>query len=76
MDSWTGIAFLEPIPRMDICHIAFIRDAAGPILQILGRLTPAAQAAAWEDMAGQLEVFQAAESWAGPNTLLLTVRQR
>lgn len=57
-------------------YIAFIRDAAGPILQILARLTPAAQVAAWEDMAGQLDVFQAAEGWTGPNTLLLTVGQR
>ncbi len=57
-------------------YIAFIRDAAGPILKILAPLTPAAQAAAWEDMTSQLDVFQAAETWTGPNTLLLTVGQR
>lgn len=57
-------------------YLAFIQDAAGPILQILAPLAPAAKAAAWADMAEQLGVFQTPEAWVGPNTLLLTVGQK
>lgn len=57
-------------------YLAFIRDAAGPILQILAPLDPRAKAAAFADMAEQLDVFQTAQGWAGPNTLLLTVGQK
>jgi SAM-dependent methyltransferase len=57
-------------------YIAFIQDAAGPILQILAGLAPEVQAAAWDDMTGQLEIFRTAGGWAGPNTLLLTVGQK
>jgi hypothetical protein len=57
-------------------YIDFIQDAAGPILKILAPLAPAAQAAAWADMAEQLAVFQGSEGWVGPNTLLLTVGQK
>jgi SAM-dependent methyltransferase len=54
-------------------YLAFIQDAAGPILQILAPLAPAAKAEAWSDIAQQLAVFQTSEGWIGPNTLLLTV---
>jgi SAM-dependent methyltransferase len=57
-------------------YLAFIRDAAGPILQILAPLDPTAQAAAWADMGEQLDDFQKTEGWTGPNTLLLTVGQK
>ena len=57
-------------------YLAFIRDAAGPILQILAPLSDAARAAAWADMAGQLDAFQTAVGWVGPNTLLLTVGRK
>ena len=57
-------------------YLAFIRDAAGPILQILAPLSDAARAAAWADMAGQLDAFQTADGWVGPNTLLLTVGRK
>lgn len=57
-------------------YLDFIRDAAGPILQILAPLDANAKAAAWADMAEQLDVYQTAEGWAGPNTLLLTVGQK
>ncbi len=57
-------------------YLDFIRDAAGPILQILGPLSPRARAVAWADMAGQLKVFQTADSWIGPNVLLLTSGQK
>lgn len=54
-------------------YLEFIRDAAGPILHILSPLDAPARAAAWADIAGQLDAFQTADGWAGPNTLLLTV---
>lgn len=57
-------------------YLTFIRDAAGPILQLLAPLTHAARAAAWADMAVQLNAFQTADAWIGPNTLLLTVGRK
>ncbi|MBU2359642.1 MAG: ubiquinone biosynthesis protein UbiE, partial [Alphaproteobacteria bacterium] len=54
-------------------YLAFIRDAAGPVLQIIERLAPKAQVSAWADMADQLDAFQTQDGWVGPNTLLLTV---
>ncbi len=53
-------------------YLSFVQDSAGPILQILAPLDDAARAAAWADMATQLDVYQTAEGWVGPNTLLLT----
>ena len=57
-------------------YLEFIQDAAGPILNILAGLAPAAKAAAWADMASQLDAFQTPEGWIGPNTLLLTVGRK
>jgi SAM-dependent methyltransferase len=57
-------------------YLMFIRDAAGPVLQILSKLNPDARAAALADMETQLDTFQAADGWVGPNTLLLTVGTR
>lgn len=57
-------------------YLAFIRDSAGPILQILAPLDEKARAAAWADITVQLEHFQTDQGWVGPNTLLLTVGQR
>ena len=57
-------------------YLAFVKDAAGPILQILAPLSDAARAAAWADMAEQLDAFQTADGWVGPNTLLLTVGRK
>jgi len=57
-------------------YLAFIRDAAGPILQILTPLDDAARAAAWADIAAQLDTYQSEDGWIGPNTLLLTVGQK
>ncbi|WP_372841844.1 class I SAM-dependent methyltransferase, partial [Phaeovulum sp.] len=53
-------------------YMAFVRDAAGPILQILAPLSEAARADAWADIAAELEVYQTENGWIGPNTLLLT----
>ena len=60
------------LPSVDD-YLAFLRASAGPILQILGRLDPAARAAAWADIRERLSVFSGKEGWAGPNELLLTV---
>jgi SAM-dependent methyltransferase len=57
-------------------YLAFIRDSAGPILQILAPLDDAARTAAWADIAAQLDVYQTDAGWIGPNALLLTTGQR
>ncbi len=57
-------------------YMAFIRDAAGPILQILAPLSARAQADAWAGITAQLEIYQTESGWIGPNTLLLTTGQR
>jgi SAM-dependent methyltransferase len=57
-------------------YLAFIRESAGPILQILASLDDAACTAAWADIAAQLEVYQTKTGWIGPNALLLTTGQR
>lgn len=57
-------------------YLSFVKDSAGPILQILAPLEGAARAAVWKDIETQLDVYQTANGWVGPNTLLLTVGQK
>ncbi len=57
-------------------YLAFVRESAGPIVQILAPLDQAARAAAWADMEAKLDMYQTAAGWVGPNTLLLTAGQR
>lgn len=57
-------------------YLAFIRTSASPVLHILGRLSPAAQQAAWDEMADRLRQFDGATGWEGPNELLLTAARR
>jgi hypothetical protein len=57
-------------------YLAFVRDAAGPFLQILASLSPTAREAAWADIASQLETFQTDQGWVGPNTVLLATGTR
>jgi SAM-dependent methyltransferase len=57
-------------------YLGFIRTSAGPILQILGRLDAAAQAAAWAEMEDKLRAFDTTGGWQGPNELLLTSGRR
>ena len=52
-------------------YIDFVRSAASPVMQMLKALTPAAQAAAWDEMSEQLQVFSTPHGWAGPNELLI-----
>lgn len=56
-------------------YLAFVRDAAAPIVQLLAPLPPLARAAAWADIETQLEVYQTSDGWVGPNALLITVGQ-
>ena len=57
-------------------YLDFIRESAGPILQILSRLVEAAQDAAWAEIEQRLSEFNTDNGWQGPNELLLTVGQR
>lgn len=57
-------------------YLTFIREAAGPIIQILAALDEDAQQAAWADITAQLNAFQTDNAWVGPNTLLLTVGRK
>jgi ubiquinone/menaquinone biosynthesis C-methylase UbiE len=57
-------------------YIGFLRSAASPIIEILSKLSPAAQKAAWSDMAQRLSHFNHAGGWTGPNELLLCEAQR
>jgi ubiquinone/menaquinone biosynthesis C-methylase UbiE len=57
-------------------YLTFVRESAGPILQILAPLDQTARAAAWSDIEAQLDIYQTADGWVGPNTLLLTAGQR
>jgi SAM-dependent methyltransferase len=57
-------------------YLNFIRSSASPIQQILGRLAPDVEAAAWADMEDRLGVFTTADGWVGPNELLLTAGQK
>ncbi len=57
-------------------YLDFVRSSASPIQQILGRLAPDAEQAAWAEMEERLSVFMTADGWIGPNELLLTAARR
>lgn len=57
-------------------YLSFVKDSAGPILQILAPLEGAVRAAAWKEIETQLDVYQTANGWIGPNALLLTAGQK
>lgn len=63
------------LPSVDH-YLAFVRSSASPILQILGRLTPAAADAAWAEVRERLSVYSTPSGWEGPNELLLTAGHR
>ena len=52
-------------------YVDFVRSSASPVMQMLKALTPAAQAAAWDEMTEQLQVFSTPQGWVGPNELLI-----
>ncbi|QPC85443.1 methyltransferase domain-containing protein [Mesorhizobium sp. NBSH29] len=57
-------------------YLDFVRAGGGPIVALLARLSPAAQAAGWNEMEERLTVFQTADGWEGPNELLLTAGRK
>lgn len=71
----TALDAVFRVPSVDH-YLAFIRDSATPIQQILGRLDAAAADAAWREMRERLTVFDTDDGWEGPNELLLTAGRR
>ena len=57
-------------------YLAFVRNSASPILQILERLDAPAREAAWAEIETKLSAFKTTDGWEGPNELLLTIGQR
>ena len=57
-------------------YLRFVRASASPIQRILGRLDPAAEQAAWDDIEAQLAGFTTPDGWVGPNELLLTAARK
>lgn len=57
-------------------YLRFVRASASPIQRILGRLDPAAEQAAWDDIEAQLAGFTTADGWVGPNELRLTAARK
>ena len=53
-------------------YMDFVRTSASPIQHLLGKLSPAAADAAWDDIEKRLDVFTTPTGWEGPNELLLT----
>ena len=58
---------------MDSCdsYVEFLRTSASPIIETLASLTPARRAAAWNEIARELDRFTTNTGWEGPNELLL-----
>lgn len=57
-------------------YLAFVRSSASPVMQILAGLDKAAAEAAWADIRSQLQVFDTATGWEGPNELLITAGRK
>jgi ubiquinone/menaquinone biosynthesis C-methylase UbiE len=53
-------------------YLQFLRTSAGPVLHLLAGLDAPMRTAAWADMRNQLQQFDTADGWTGPNELLLT----
>ncbi len=71
----TAVDAVFRLPSVDH-YLAFVRDSASPILQILGQIDAAAAEAAWSEMRERLMEFTTQEGWEGPNELLLTAGRR
>lgn len=57
-------------------YLAFVRDSASPIQQILSRLDAPEREAAWADMEAKLRRFDTEQGWCGPNELLVGAGRR
>jgi SAM-dependent methyltransferase len=66
----TPLAAPFRLPSVDD-YMAFLRDGASPVIELLRGLPAARQAEAWADIAAQLGRFTTAHGWEGPNELLL-----
>jgi ubiquinone/menaquinone biosynthesis C-methylase UbiE len=71
----TAVDAVFHLPSVDD-YLAFVRSSASPILQILAGLDADAAKAAWHDIREQLQVFDTANGWQGPNELLITAARR
>jgi SAM-dependent methyltransferase len=63
------------MPSAD-AYLGFVRTSASPVMQILAGLGEAAARAAWADMRAQLQAFDTATGWQGPNELLITAARK
>ncbi len=52
-------------------YVLFLQQSASPIMELLARLSPALQQAAWQEMAQALDIYSTPVGWVGPKTLLL-----
>lgn len=57
-------------------YIEFVRSSGSPIMELIGRLSPRAQANAWAEMTLHLKAFDIASGWEGPNELLVCAGRR
>lgn len=67
---------VEPIAApfsMESCasYVEFLRTSASPLIAMLAPLSPAQRAAAWSEIASELDRFSTSTGWEGPNELLL-----
>ena len=52
-------------------YVDFVRASASPIMALIEPLSQAAQRDAWDDIEQQLNIFNTATGWVGPNELLI-----
>lgn len=71
----TAMDAVFPMPSVD-AYIAFVRSSASPIVRLLAGLGDAAAEAAWADIRAQLQAFESASGWQGPNELLITAARK
>lgn len=57
-------------------YLAFVKDAAGPVRQLLAMLDEPSRRAALDEMAQRLAEHQTDAGWVGPNRLLLATARR
>ncbi|MEJ7686879.1 MAG: methyltransferase domain-containing protein [Variovorax sp.] len=57
-------------------YVSFVRDSGSPIMEVLAPLDADAKRAAWQEIEDELDRFQSAEGWSGPNELLLCSASR
>jgi len=71
----TAMDAVFPMPSVD-AYLEFIRSSASPVVQILAGLDASATRAAWTDIRAQLQAFDTAAGWHGPNELLVTAARK